>query len=173
MVISASREPIAAEEEPPYLFSGSTPSLMRHNSFPVRDGSTLEAPRVRQLLKYLLLVLGGITTGSLTPPCLTWEIKDSAGTGIPFSKTLVCLKVALLQWRSQIASVSTQGAIKLCYHSAWGCLIGSNGVWQTNVAPVSLLLVVWFYLCAVWKCTDVEPRKISSVTLNWRSNPYF
>lgn len=83
-----------------------------------------------------------MTRGSLTPPCLTSEMKDSAGTGVPFSKTLVCLKVVLLQRKSETASVSTQAAIKLCYHSAWGCPIGSNGVRKTNVALVSFLLKV-------------------------------
>lgn len=109
------------KKEPPDFFLASSTFSVPHAAqwLPCeRDGSRQESPRVRQLLKYPLLVLRVITRGSLTLLCPTTEIKDSAGIGIPFRTTLVCLKVVLLQQQSQIASVSTQGVIKCCYHSA-------------------------------------------------------
>lgn len=117
--------------------------LMQHNGFPVREmAAGLEPPQVRQLLKYLLQVLQGITRGSLTPPCLTSEIKCWPGTGLPFIKTLVCLKGHPASTKDQGSiSVSTQGTIKLCYHSAWSWITACNRVRKSNVDLQSFLLM--------------------------------
>lgn len=62
-----------------------------------------------------------------------WD-KDSVGTGILVCNTLVYLKV---QQQSQIVSVCAGGGTKRRDHSAWGCLIASDGVRKTHLAHVT------------------------------------